>query len=101
MDKIFLKPFKRYRSLWIYRTEIQSNIDKIETGSIVKVYEAAVNKFIGMGYINPKSIIAVRLLSFREENIDENFLKRRILKSLKYREEFLGLKDTYRLIFSE
>lgn len=101
MEKIFVKPFKRHGILWIYKNEIISDIENIVAGSIVKVYEIKTNRLVGTGYINQQSIISIRLLSFQDENIDENFIKKRIRKSLKYREEFLGLKDNYRLIFSE
>lgn len=101
MEKIFVKPLKRYGSLWIYKNEIISEIDDIPSGSIVKVYESKTNKIVGTGYINPKSTISIRLFSFREEIIDEEFLKTRIYQSLQYRENILGLKNSYRLIFSE
>lgn len=101
MDKIFVKPIKRYGGLWIYKNEIISNIENLAAGSFVTVYETKTNRLIGTGYINPKSIISIRLLSFEDENIDNDFLTKRIIKSFKYREEFLGLKDNYRLIFSE
>ncbi len=101
MEKIFIKPQKRFGSLWIYKNEIVSDIDKIEPGSIVKVFEDKREKFIGIGYINPKSVIAIRLLSFHDEKINEDFLKKRIHASVQYRQEFLGLKGSYRAVFSE
>ncbi len=101
MEKIFIKPLKRPYSLWIYRNEIDSPFEHLNSGIIVKVYERNSNRLIGTGYINPKSVISIRLLSFKDEKIDETFFKNNILKSLKYREEFLKLKDTYRLVFSE
>ncbi len=101
MEKIFIKPQKRFGSLWIYKNEIVSDIENIEPGSIVKVYEYKREKIIGTGYINPKSVISIRLLSFHDEKIDDEFLKKRIQKSIQYRQEFLGLKGSYRAVFSE
>lgn len=101
MEKIFVKPLKRYGSLWIYKNEIISKIDDIPSGSIVKVYESKTNKIIGTGYINPKSTISIRLFSFREEIVDEEFLRTKIYNSIQYRENILRLKNSYRLIFSE
>jgi len=101
MEKIFIKPLKRHGSLWIYQNEILSDIAHINAGSLVKVFEDKTNKIIGTGYINPQSVIAVRLFSFGDEQINKNFLRERIQKSYKYREDFLGLKESYRLIFSE
>jgi len=101
MEKIFIKPLKRYGSLWIYKNEIVSDISNLYSGTLVKVYESKNNKFIGIGYINPKSTISIRLLSFKEITIDEQFFRSRIIQCKQYREEFLGLKENYRLIFSE
>lgn len=101
MEKIFIKPTKRFGHLWIYRNEILSKIDHLDAGSMVKVFEERKEKFIGIGYINPKSTITVRVLTFLEEAIDRNFLKKRISESIRYREDFLGLKNTYRAVFSE
>jgi len=101
MEKIFIKPLKKYRSLWIYKNEIVSDISNLYAGILVKVYESKSNKFIGVGYINPKSTISIRLLSFKELTIDEHFFRSRIIHCKQYREEFLGLKENYRLIFSE
>ncbi len=101
MEKIFVKPLKRFGYLWIYRNEILSPIEHIKPGSIVRVYDSAKEKFIGVGYINPKSIISVRLLSFQDEEINEEFLRQRIKKSLDYREKILKLKGSFRAIYSE
>jgi len=101
MEKIFIKPLKKYGILWIYKNEIVSDISNLYAGILVKVYESKSNKFIGVGYINPKSTISIRLLSFKELTIDEHFFRSRIIHCKQYREEFLGLKENYRLIFSE
>lgn len=101
MEKIFVKPLKRHGSLWIYQNEILSDITHINAGSLVKVFEEKTNKIIGTGYINPQSVIAVRLLSFGDEQINKNFLRERIQKSHKYRRLFGFKEESYRLIFSE
>ncbi|MEN2995173.1 MAG: class I SAM-dependent rRNA methyltransferase [Thermodesulfovibrio sp.] len=101
MEKVFVKPLKRHGSLWIYKNEIVSKIENIPSGNLVKVYDSKTNTIVGTGYINPKSTIAIRLFSFQEEEINEDFLKKRIYKCLHYREKILGLKNTYRLVFSE
>ncbi|MDW7973321.1 MAG: hypothetical protein RMI01_08995 [Thermodesulfovibrio sp.] len=88
-------------SLWIYRDQIVSEIETIPPGSLVKVYEEKTRKFVGTGYLNSKSLISIRLLSFKEEDINIDFLRMRIIKCRDYRENFLGLKESYRLVFGE
>ncbi len=77
MEKIFVKSSKKYGTLWIYKNEILSDISKFSAGTIVKVYESKTNKIIGTGYVNPKSTISVRLLSFKDETVDEIFFKKK------------------------
>ncbi|MDW7998184.1 MAG: class I SAM-dependent rRNA methyltransferase [Thermodesulfovibrio sp.] len=101
MEDILIKPLKRLGSLWIYRDQIVSNIEKIHPGTPVRVYEEKTKKIVGTGYINPKSAISIRLLSFQEEDLNREFIFKRIIKCKDYREKFLGLKGSYRLVYGE
>jgi 23S rRNA (cytosine1962-C5)-methyltransferase len=47
---------------WIHRGELMKPIDVIEPGSLVEVL-TLMDDFVGRGYINPNSAIAVRLLT--------------------------------------
>src|SRR3954452_24209882 len=51
---------------WIFRNEIDKIEGQVDAGNIVEVYTHD-RKFIGKGYINPKSQINVRLLT-RDKN---------------------------------
>ena len=56
---------------WIYTNEINKVDGKTEAADIVSVFTHD-KKFIGKGYINPKSQITVRLLTReKDENINE------------------------------
>ena len=103
MEKVFVRYTKRIKSghLWIYNNEISSDIKNIKKGSLVKVYDSQSKKFIGTGYANAESTISIRLMSYKEEEIDRGFFKKRILEALNYREKFLGLNNFYRLVYSE
>jgi 23S rRNA (cytosine1962-C5)-methyltransferase len=72
----------------------------VEPGDIVEVYSHD-KKFIGKGYINPKSQILVRLLT-RDKNdvIDEAFFLKRISQCWAYRQQ-LGYTENCRLVFGE
>src|ERR1700710_1409298 len=70
---------------WIYGNEIAEVEETAKPGDIVTVFNSD-KKFIGKGYINPKSQIAVRLLTRNEkEVIDADFFCRRIEASWLYR----------------
>lgn len=101
MEKIFIKSYKKYGYLWIYKNEVVSDTENLQAGSLVKVYEQKTKEFVGIGYINPKSNIPIRLLTLKDEEINTDFFTRRIKNALDHRENLLGLKDSYRLVYSE
>jgi len=93
---------------WIFRGQILKLTSDVRAGDIVTVISNE-DAFLGRGYFNPASEIAVRLLTFRDEPVDEKFLARRITTAVKSRTEYVndlhspGLitSNARRLIFSE
>lgn len=91
------------RHPWIFSGAIQRITGKPEEGELVTVYTAD-NKFIARGHIQVGSI-AVRVLTFENENIDHDFWKRRITTAYDMRRS-IGIamredNDTFRLIHGE
>ena len=85
---------------WIFNNEVESTPDPVEPGSIVEVFTHD-KKFVGKGYINPKSQILVRLLTRnRAEEINEQFFLDQIAKCWGYRKK-LGYAENCRLVFGE
>ena len=82
---------------WVYRSDIVSGLD-FEAGELVEVYDEQ-ERFLGIGYINPASVIAVRLLSFKKEQINYRFIKSKILKAAAKRVKILD--HACRVIHSE
>ena len=104
MNKVRLKKRIGQRVInghpWIFANEVQEVSGKIEAGEIVLV-ETADGKFMGQGYINPKSQILVRLLTRKkDEVIDDQFFLDRIKNAWEYRKK-LGYTENCRLIFGE
>ncbi len=104
MATVTLRPDKEARlaggHLWIYAGEIRSVEGTVEPGGIVDV-RAADRTFLGRGYINPRSTIAVRLLTRRKEAIDETFFRRRLEDALALRRRIVTGTSAYRLVYSE
>ncbi len=106
MEKIFLKRTSRVLSghLWIFSNELSSSPRSHEPGSLVEVYDNQ-EAFIGIGYINPNSLIAVRLLTRQREEINADFFRGRISDALLYRKRFLppgsDSSASCRLVYSE
>jgi len=85
---------------WIFSNEIDRVDGNVTGGEIVTVFTHD-NKFIGSGYINPKSQIMVRLLTRnKNEEINEDFFYKRILQCWEYRRK-IGYVENCRLVFGE
>jgi len=85
---------------WVYSSEIDYVKGKFVPGDIVDVFNCR-QQFLGRGYINPRSQIAVRILSRNPEVIDREFFVRRLSHAWKYRQRFLEEPEYCRLVFSE
>ncbi len=85
---------------WVYDNEVGKTEGNYEAGDIVEVYDSK-RKFIGKGYINPKSHILVRLLTRNQkEEINKDFFYRRLSEALAFR-KLHNYKDTFRWVFGE
>lgn len=85
---------------WLYQTEVDKIEGDFSPGDIVDVYNHR-RRFVGRGYINPRSQILVRFLTREQEPIDRAFFKRRIEAAWQYRQRFLDEPEYCRLIFGE
>ena len=104
--KIKLKPkkeesLKRYHP-WVFSGAIASLPENIEEGDVVEVY-ANDNTFLGVGHYQIGTI-AVRILSFKEREINTAFFEERLQEAYQMREA-IGLvradNNTYRLVHGE
>jgi 23S rRNA (cytosine1962-C5)-methyltransferase len=85
---------------WVFKTEIDRIEGDFSPGDMVDVVSFK-GRFLGRGYINPRSQITVRILTYdKDEPIDEEFFKRRIMDALKYRQT-LGFSGSFRVVYGE
>jgi len=104
MIKVYLKRKISSRVVnghpWIFNNEVEKMEGDVKGGEIVEVFTHN-KKFIGKGYINPRSQILVRLLTRnRNDEINEQFFFRQISKCWEYRKK-LGYAENCRLVFGE
>jgi 23S rRNA (cytosine1962-C5)-methyltransferase len=89
---------------WVFSNEIDvraTPLAGIEPGSIVDLQDSR-GQFLGRGYVNPASLISVRLLTRDpKQAIDEGFLRCRIATALGLREKLFGGDPFYRLVHGE
>ena len=103
MADIILLPGKEKRVFtghpWIFRSDIARTKGAPQPGDTVRV-TASNGRFLAMAAYNPASQIALRILSHRDEPIDEAFIRGRVRRAVDYRRRFADLRSC-RLIFAE
>ncbi len=85
--------------LWVFKGDIHEG-DLPDEPCLVAVKDGAGNS-LGKGYYNPLSNIAVRILSFKDEPLDEAFFEGRIRRALHVRKVVYPSLSTFRVVFSE
>ncbi len=102
METVRLKRTSRINAghLWVFSNELSTSPKRFEPGSLVELQDRN-GVFLGIGYINPQSLIAVRVLTFSKQAVDEDFFRRRIHDAIAYRERFISGRNACRIIFSE
>ncbi len=89
--------------VWVFSNEVdtkRSPLKGIEPGSLAEV-QASNGQTLGVGYVNPKSLISVRLLS-RDTAVafDRAWLQQQILSAWAWRNQVYA-EPFYRLVFGE
>ncbi len=86
--------------LWIFSNEIKTVLGDPEAGDVVELLRHD-QKFLGVGFYHPHSLIAFRLLSREREEISFEFFERRITEALALRRRLFPHAETFRLIHGE
>ena len=112
MSKVFVnqKGAKRIRGghLWIYKSDVKKV--EAEGGDVVSVYDEAKN-FVGKAFYSDSSEIALRIFTIKDETIDKEFWRKKIVESAKRRDvlapkEFIAhhsslTSNAKRIVYSE
>ena len=85
---------------WVFGTQIVKEEGEYAPGDVVLVLDAK-HRPLGQGYINPASMIRVRMLTpHKEERVSSAFLRARIQQAWDRRKR-LGYAGSCRVVFSE
>jgi 23S rRNA (cytosine1962-C5)-methyltransferase len=107
MSKAFVnkKGARRVRNghLWIYKSDVQKT--EAAGGDVVSVYDEAKN-FVGKAFYSDSSEITLRIFTTRDETIDKEFWRGKILEAVQKRQQPKTQNpkpktDAKRLIYSE
>ncbi len=86
---------------WVFSGAIERMEGDLSPGDIGEAYSAE-GRFLGIGYINPRSQIVFRLLTSRKEETGPSFFRGRISEASRLRERWLqGKSNAYRLANGE
>ncbi|MBN2400796.1 MAG: class I SAM-dependent rRNA methyltransferase [Spirochaetes bacterium] len=85
---------------WVYKNHIAVVDPEISPGDIVSIISHD-NAYLGTGYYNPKSVIAIRILSRKKEPIDNNFFNKYIFQAFQKREQLKKITNAFRIVSSE
>ena len=102
-SKVYLIPGKEKRVYsrhpWVFRSDIHHTEGPCAPGDVVSIYSDK-GRFLAKAFYNPNSQIALRILTWQDEEIDRAFIFRRVHEAVKYRRTFADLRSC-RLIFAE
>jgi len=86
--------------LWVYAGHIDEVRGEPTAGDLVDIVTPN-GKFFARGLYNPQSKIRVRLLTFDEEPITEQFWRGRVTRAIRLRQRIVSGTNAYRLLYGE
>jgi 23S rRNA (cytosine1962-C5)-methyltransferase len=86
--------------LWIYAGYMEEVSGEMVSGDVVDVM-APNGRFYARGLYNPASKIRVRILTFNDEAITEQFWRGRLAQAVRLRQRVVTGTNAYRLIYGE
>jgi 23S rRNA (cytosine1962-C5)-methyltransferase len=103
-NQIVLKKNEEHRITaghqWVFSNEIASLRGTPETGEVVELLRHD-QKFLGLGFYHPHSLIAFRFLTSEQEEIGYGFFEKRIQQALALRQRLYPGAETFRLAHGE
>jgi 23S rRNA (cytosine1962-C5)-methyltransferase len=104
LPQVKLKIVRRSSHPWIFQKMVEKPTERIPPGTVVDIVDRD-NQWVGSGFFNWHSRIALRLLTAnKDEAIDTAFFAKRIAAAIELRKQWLNLDavtNAYRLVHSE
>ncbi|HHY91981.1 MAG TPA: class I SAM-dependent rRNA methyltransferase, partial [Firmicutes bacterium] len=84
---------------WVFASDILTVEGEFAPGDVVTIGDER-GRFLGQGYLNPRSQIALRFLTAEDEEIGPAFWRRRLAAAWEYRQRFVDTSSC-RVVFAE
>ena len=94
------RALEEFGHLWIYAGYVEEVGGEPASGDVVDVI-ASNGRFYARGLYNPASKIRVRILTFDDEPITEQFWRRRLAQAVRLRRCLVTGTSAYRLVYGE
>jgi 23S rRNA (cytosine1962-C5)-methyltransferase len=85
---------------WVFSNEIDGINSPVESGDLIDVHDA-IEQYLGTGFYNKNSLIAVRMLSAVRIKSLYHLLEEKIQNAFLLRKTFYPELESFRLVFSE
>jgi 23S rRNA (cytosine1962-C5)-methyltransferase len=85
---------------WIFSNEIRTILGDPQAGDVVEILRSD-GRFLGMGFYNPNSLIAFRLLTRGREEISSEFFTKRVEQAAQLRQRIYPNASSYRIVHGE
>lgn len=89
----------RARHRWVYRSDLTEPVDSLP-GEIVRVADST-GRTLGKAFYSSRSQIALRMISFEDEEVDRDFWVTRFASAEGLRSQVVHHTTAYRLIYGE
>ncbi len=103
MERSILNPKEERRLLrghrWAYRNEF-ALLPDVSDGSLLDVYSNK-GRFVGRGFYQATGGIAVRILTYKREDIDGSFFRRRVDAAKTLRDRLYPSERVYRWVYAD
>ncbi|MCU7495951.1 MAG: class I SAM-dependent rRNA methyltransferase [Ignavibacteria bacterium] len=104
LAQVYLRKNEEHRlkhgHLWVFSNEIGKLEGEAQNGDMVELFDSR-NNFLGTGFYNKNSLIAVRLLSRSKIENLEDFFEGGIKRAYELRKSLYPRRESFRLVFSE
>lgn len=84
---------------WIFKGNV-ADVSDVEPGDVVTVIDSA-GGFVGRGFYNPRPALCCRIVTWRDEALDDRLWRRRVETAVAHRRSVVTLGTAARLIWSE
>jgi len=108
LNRIILKKNEERRikqgHLWVFSNEVEKIVQneecEVQNGDLVQVHDSKDN-FIASGFYNANSLIAVRVLSYKEEVDLQKLFEQKLISAFNFRKSIFPHRNSFRMVFSE